>query len=229
MKLLTFAGPPSGGKTAVITKLITHILNENKKVGVVKFDCLSSEDDKIYMGLDIPIKQGLSRELCPDHYFISNIEEVYTWGVDSGFDYLITESAGLCNRCSPHISKIPAICVIDQLSGIGTPVKIGPMLRMADIVVITKSDIVSQAEREVFMRKVQFANPKALICHVNGLNGQGSFELYSQIKLIETEALIEGNSLKFPMPMALCSYCLGETKIGKEYQVGNVRKMEWGN
>ena len=30
---------------------------------------------------------------------------------------LITESAGLCNRCSPHISEIPAVCVIDSLSG----------------------------------------------------------------------------------------------------------------
>ncbi len=227
MKLLTVAGPPSSGKTSVITKLISHIAGSGKKVGVVKFDCLSSEDEKIYKSLGIPVRQGLARELCPDHYFISNIEEVSKWGESEGFDYLITESAGLCNRCSPHIEKIPSICVIDQLSGISTPVKIGPMLRMADIVVITKSDIVSQAEREVFMRKVQFANPKALVCHVNGLNGQGAFELLKHISVMTADPDIANNVLRFPMPMALCSYCLGETKIGSEYQIGNVRKMEW--
>ena len=29
------------------------------------------------------------------------------------------------------------------------------------------------------------------------------------------------------MPAALCSYCLGETRIGGDYQMGNVRKMKW--
>ncbi len=34
--------------------------------------------------------------------------------------------------------------------------KIGPMLKAADIVVITKGDIVSQAEREVFFISSKF-------------------------------------------------------------------------
>ena len=28
------------------------------------------------------------------------------------------------------------------------------------------------------------------------------------------------------MPSALCSYCLGETRIGEEHQMGNVRKID---
>jgi hypothetical protein len=28
------------------------------------------------------------------------------------------------------------------------------------------------------------------------------------------------------MPAALCSYCLGETRIGASFQMGNVRKMD---
>ncbi len=88
------------------------------------------------------------------NYFVSNIEEVTEWGKKEGLDLLITESAGLCNRCSPYIKDIKAICVLDNLSGINTPKKIGPMLKMADIAVITKGDIVSQAEREVFASRV---------------------------------------------------------------------------
>ncbi len=51
------------------------------------------------------------------------------------------------------------------------------MLKSADFVVITKGDIVSQAEREVFAARVTAVNPKAVVMHVNGLNGQGAFEL----------------------------------------------------
>jgi hypothetical protein len=31
------------------------------------------------------------------------------------------------------------------------------------------------------------------------------------------------------MPSAMCSYCLGETRIGEEHQLGNVRKIELGD
>ena len=117
--------------------------------------------------------------------------------------------------------------MIDQLSGVHTPVKIGPMLRMADAVVITKGDIVSQAEREVFEMKVRLANPRAEILHVNGLNGQGAQALAKLMARVGDPAPLKDRKLRFPMPMALCSYCLGETKIGAEYQIGNLRKANW--
>ena len=161
-------------------------------------------------------------------FFASNIEEVVQWGNQNQLDLLITESAGLCNRCSPYLAEIKGVCIIDNLSGINTPKKIGPMLKSADFVVITKGDIVSQAEREVFAARVTAVNPKAVVMHVNGLNGQGAFELstllYDKNQNIQT---LEGMKLRFPMPAALCSYCLGETRIGKQYQLGNVRKMNW--
>ena len=141
---------------------------------------------------------------------------------------LITESAGLCNRCSPYLKDIKAVCVIDNLSGINTPKKIGPMLKLADVVVITKGDIVSQAEREVFASRVQTVNPKAAIIHINGLTGQGTYEFGSLImdKNEEIDTVIE-RKLRFPLPSAVCSYCLGETRIGSSYQLGNIRKINF--
>jgi Ni2+-binding GTPase involved in maturation of urease and hydrogenase len=227
MDLITVSGPPSSGKTAILMKTINNFLSRGIKVGVVKFDCLFTDDDIYFEKLGIPVRKGLSGSLCPDHYFVSNIEEVVQWGIQQKVDLLITESAGLCNRCSPYIKNIKAVCVIDNLSGINTPKKIGPMLKSADIVVITKGDIVSQAEREVYTMKVQSVNPKAIIMHVNGLNGQGAFELstliYDETKNVTT---LEGEKLRYPMPAALCSYCLGETRIGKDHQMGNVRKID---
>jgi len=230
MNLVTFSGPPSSGKTAVILKTIEAIQQRDLKVGVVKFDCLYTDDDELYRKAGIPVKKGLSGSLCPDHYFVSNIEEVVQWGKERDLDLLITESAGLCNRCSPYIKDVKAICVIDNLSGINTPKKIGPMLKTADIVVITKGDIVSQAEREVFASRVSTVNPDAMVMNVNGLTGQGAFEfstlLYDEEDNIDT---VTGKKLRFSMPSAMCSYCLGETRIGEEHQLGNVRKIELGD
>ncbi len=226
MNLITVSGPPSSGKTSIIIKTIDALKQRGLKVGVVKFDCLTTDDDLLYRKNGIEVKKGLSGSLCPDHYFVSNIEEVTQWGIKNGFDILISESAGLCNRCSPYIKEIKAICVIDNLSGINTPKKIGPMLKMADVCVITKGDIVSQAEREVFASKVNIVNPKAAILHINGLTGQGAYELstllYDETNHVDT---LKGRELKYPMPSALCSYCLGETRIGDSYQMGNVKKI----
>lgn len=230
MNLVIFSGPPSSGKTSIILKTIDSMKKRVLKVGVVKFDCLSTDDDILYEKAGIPVKKGLSGALCPDHYFASNIEEVVQWGVKSELDLLVTESAGLCNRCSPYIREIKGVCVIDNLSGINTPKKIGPMLKAADIVVITKGDIVSQAEREVFSSKVNSVNPKATIMHINGLTGQGAYELstllYDEGNQLES---VQGMELRYPMPSALCSYCLGETRIGEAYQMGNVRKIDLGD
>ncbi|MFA6940259.1 MAG: GTP-binding protein [Clostridiaceae bacterium] len=225
MKLITVSGPPSSGKTSVIIKTVEFLISKGMKVGVIKFDCLSSFDNVLYEKIGVPVKVGLSGNLCPDHFFITNIEDCLQWGIETGLDMLISESAGLCNRCSPHIKDVLAVCVIDNLSGVNTPKKIGPMLKYADIVIITKGDIVSQAEREVFAFEVQQVNPKAKIIFVNGITGQGAFLLSKCFEGCNNVDILTDQKLRFTMPSAVCSYCLGQTKIGSDYQSGNVKKM----
>lgn len=230
MRLITVSGPPSSGKTSLILKTIENLKDKGLKVGVVKFDCLYTDDDVLYEKIGVPVLKGLSASVCPDHYFVSNIEEVVKWGLSLELDLLISESAGLCNRCSPYIQDIKAICVIDNLSGINTPKKVGPMLQLADIVVITKGDIVSQAEREIFASRVQRVNPRAIIMNINGLTGQGAYE-FSNLILQNNEEIstVVERKLRFSVPSAVCSYCLGETRIGNNYQMGNIRKIEIGD
>jgi Ni2+-binding GTPase involved in maturation of urease and hydrogenase len=226
MKFITISGPPSSGKTAVLTHVIKALNAIGSSSGVVKFDCLATDDDKLFERLGVPVRVGLSGNMCPDHFFVSNVEECLQWGRDLGLELLFSESAGLCNRCSPHITGVLAVCVIDNLMGVNTPRKIGPMLRYADLVVITRGDIVSQAEREVFAFKVRQANPKAKILQVNGLTGQGTVELSTMFREAMDWDTLEGGKLRFSMPAALCSYCLGETRIGSDFQTGMTKKMK---
>lgn len=227
MRLLTVSGPPSSGKTSVVLALLSVLSERGVRAGVVKFDCLSSADREIYAGRGIPVQVAIAGNLCPDHFFVSAVDEARAWGERHGFDLLVTESAGLCNRCAPHIKGVCAVCVVDALSGIHTPQKIGPMLRYADIVAITKGDIVSQAEREVFAFRVRQTNPAAAAVMVNGITGQGSYELASLVDGYGADGIPADRRLRFPMPAALCSYCLGETQIGKEHQIGNVKTVDF--
>lgn len=227
MQLITVAGPPSSGKTSVILHLIHSLDMPPGSIGVVKFDCLSSFDNLRYREAGIPVHTGFSGKFCPDHFFVSNIEDAVHWGLKSDFKILITESAGLCNRCSPYINGIFSVCVIDNLAGVNTPRKIGPMLKFADVVVVTKGDIVSQAEREVFAFNVKQVNTAAKVLHVNGITGQGAFLLSKYLKQARDILTLRDLKLRFTTPAAVCSYCTGETRVGEPYQMGMMKKMEF--
>lgn len=227
MKLLVVAGPPSSGKTSVILQLIAALGAPRGTAGVVKFDCLTSFDHLRYREAGVPVVTGFSGATCPDHYFVSNIEDTVAWGKKKGMEWLITESAGLCNRCSPYINGVPAICVIDAIAGVNTPRKIGPMLKMADYVIITKGDIVSQAEREVFAFHVRQVNTTARVLFVNGITGQGATALKRYALQAPACDTLREKKLRFTTPSAVCSYCTGERRIGESYQMGMLKKMEF--
>ncbi|MDR3175326.1 MAG: hypothetical protein LBU06_02170 [Desulfovibrio sp.] len=226
MKTLVVAGPPSSGKTAVIMHVVKRLLAEGEKAAAVKFDTRSSLDAETYAArLGIPAIGGISGYLCPDHYFISNMEEAIEWGKEQNASVLFIETAGLCLRCAPHIEGLPAATILDCLGGIQAPEKMGPMLRLADIVVLTKGDLVSQAEREVIRYGVRRVNPDALILPVNGLIGTGTLNLVKALREYRLEPDPEGARLRHDMPAALCSYCTGERRIGRRYQTGSVEKL----
>ncbi len=226
-RMVTVAGPPTSGKTSVLRHVLRHLTRGGWRIGVAKFDCLSTDDAQAFLADGIQAIQGLSGGLCPDHFYAGNLPEVMDWGTRRGFDLLVVESAGLCNRCAPHVRDQLAICVLDHLGGVKLPRKVGPMLRRADVVVLTRGDLVSQAEREVFAIHVKRFAPGALVVPVNGLTGQGSPELAGVVKELARPARsVSDSRLRFSMPQAVCSFCLGETSLDRDHQAGNLRRME---
>lgn len=226
-RLLTVAGPPASGKTSVLRHALRHLKGFEWRIGIAKFDCLSTGDADRFREDGHESIQGLSGSLCPDHFFAGNLPDVLDWASRRRFDLLVTESAGLCNRCSPHVAGQLALCVLDQLGGIDLPSKVGPMLRRADIVIVTRGDLVSQAEREVLAVRIRQAAPKARVIPVNGLTGQGAAELALLVRGMSAPARPpEESRLRFSMPSAVCSFCLGQTSLARDDQIGNLRRME---
>jgi Ni2+-binding GTPase involved in maturation of urease and hydrogenase len=196
------------------------------RVAAVKFDALSTNDDALFEErLSIPSIKGISDYICPDHFYVSNLEEVFAWGRGRGADILVIETAGLCLRCAPHIKGVPAVTVIDNLSGLDAPRKMGPSVWCADVIVVTRGDLVSQAEREVFRRRISELNPGAAVIGINGLTGKGSLFLKRFIESGDEISGLTGMELRYSLPASLCSYCTGETRIGSEYQSGTVVKI----
>lgn len=219
MKLIVAGGPPSVGKTSVLIHTINYLKKKKRTVYVFKLDCLAANDDEQYKRHGIKVIIGLSTYVCPDHYLASNIERIIKFGLKTKTDFLFVESAGLCNRCSPHLKDMLAVTILDMLSGIHAPGKVGPLLKSADVVVLTRGDMISQAEREVFRSRVSRINRKAKIIEINGLTGQNSnllAQIFEHAHDYESSIPLQ---LKFPMPGAVCSFCLGEKRAGETFAI----------
>jgi Ni2+-binding GTPase involved in maturation of urease and hydrogenase len=224
LRYAVFAGTPGSGKTSVLMALTKAIQDKHLRPAIVKIDCLWTEDDKRFLRLGVPVRVALSKDMCPDHFAIYNIGEMVAWANEMNADLLLNETAGLCLRCAPYTDSCLAVCVIDVTTGPNTPLKVGPLLTSADVVMMTKGDMVSQAEREVFRERVLEANPGCRAIEANGLTGKGSAELAEIMAGWEGE--VDMMELRNNPPFSVCTLCAGETRVGKEHHRGLLRRTD---
>ncbi len=104
------------------------------------------------------------------------------------------------------------------------PLKVGPMLSLADMAVVTKIDRVSQAEREVFRARIQDVAPGVLIREVNALHGIGIDPLVEAI--LATDDVSGTLQLRGNPPVGTCTICVGKKEIGWQSHFGVVRALE---
>ena len=55
---------------------------------------MRTSDDERYRRLGIPVAVGLSDYICPDHFYVANLEEVERWAKQQTADVLILEIEG---------------------------------------------------------------------------------------------------------------------------------------
>lgn len=225
MKLIIFAGPPTCGKTTVIRQVIRKMIKMELKPVYLKIDVLyADEDEKLNKEYGIPTKKVYSGELCPDHCNVVVMDQAVKWAQDLNADFLFVETAGLCLRCSPYIENSLGIVVLEATSGMNLPRKIGPMLTLADICVVTKIDLISQAEREVFRYRILESAKNVKVLESNALYGIGIDPIVKDI--------VNSNNLSMPMflrgnpPVGTCTICVGKKEIGAQNHFGVLRTME---
>ncbi len=225
MKLLVIAGPPSAGKTALIKQIVKRF-NDEMRVAFLKIDVVKAfEDIELSKEFKIMTNKIYSGDLCPDHAGVMVLGDAVEWAERNAADLFIVESAGLCLRCSPYLNQGLGIVVLSSISGIHAPEKMGAMVSLADIAVITKIDLVSQAEREVFIQKIKEVHPKIILMETNALQGTSLHRLYS---LINNSAEIEKDKLvlKGNPPLGTCTICVGKKEIGWKHHFGVIKKLD---
>jgi Ni2+-binding GTPase involved in maturation of urease and hydrogenase len=224
MKVIICAGPPTSGKTTVLKQVTKKLVARGAKLAYMKIDVQFANEDEVFSKeFNLPVKKIYSGDLCPDHCNVVVLGDAIRWGLGLGVNMLIVETAGLCLRCSPYIENSLGMVVLEATSGMNLPRKIGPMLSLADLAVVTKIDLVSQAEREVFRAniidsaKVDVVETDAL----RGINIDNIIKRMDNAPEAKEPYMLRGNP-----PVGTCTICVGKKEIGKEAHFGVMRPLD---
>lgn len=225
MKIAICSGPPTTGKTSVLRHSIRKLIDKGERCAFLKIDVqFAEEDEQLAAEFGIPTRKVYSGELCPDHCSVMVLGDAIEWADENDCTILLVETAGLCLRCAPYVDGGLGICVLEATSGMNLPLKVGPMLSLADVTVVTKGDLVSQAEREVFRARIQDVAPMTQIREANALYGIGIDPLVEAI--LETPDAHENLLLRGSPPVGTCTICVGKKEVGWQAHFGVVRALD---
>jgi Ni2+-binding GTPase involved in maturation of urease and hydrogenase len=224
MKLMICAGPPTSGKTTVLKQAARRMLDRGHRLAYLKIDVQFADEDEMFRTeLGIPARKIYSGDLCPDHCSVLVMGDAVKWATAENADSLFVETAGLCLRCAPYIGGALGMVVLEATSGMNLPRKIGAMLSLADLAVVTKIDLVSQAEKEVFRANIMDAAPIDVI-EADALHGIGVDRVVA--RMLRTPDIEGKLMLKGSPPVATCTICAGKRDIGWEHHFGVLRTLD---
>ena len=227
LRLMVVAGPPSAGKTSVIRKMIRHIIDSGGSPAFLKIDVVKAfEDEELKVEFGIPARKVYSGDMCPDHMSIMIITDAMEWAVSQGADVLIVESAGLCLRCTPYFTDSFGICVMSSLSGTHAPLKMAPMIDLSDMCIVTKTDLISQAEKEVFRESIRQVSPDMEIVETNAIQGTGLRYLFRRMDEVRPVPADGSISLRGNPPLGVCTICIGKKDVGWQNHFGVIRRID---
>lgn len=227
LRLMVIAGPPSAGKTAIAKQMIEHLQRTGSSPAFLKIDVVRAfEDEELAREYGIPTRKVYSGDMCPDHMSIMIITDAMRWARSSGADVLIVESAGLCLRCTPYFTNSFGVCVMSSLSGTHAPLKMAPMIDLSDMCIVTKTDLISQAEKEVFRQSIREVHPDMDIVETNAIQGTGLRYLFRRMDEVlpidpGTEISLRGNP-----PLGVCTICIGKKTVGWQNHFGVIRRLD---
>ena len=201
-------------------------LPEDALPAFLKIDVVhATEDVELAEEFGIPVKKVYSGDVCPDHMGILVLDDALNWAKSLSRNTLIIESAGLCLRCTPYTTGSLGIAVISAISGTNSPLKMAPLLALADVAVVTKTDLISQAEKEVFRESIRKVVPSIDIVETNAVQGTGLRYLMRRIDN-HPDMGSEPVVLRGSPPLGVCTICIGKKEIGWKNHFGVIRPLD---
>ena len=150
-RIICFTGPPGVGKSTIIDQVLSILISEGKKVGVILVDPRSPYTGGALLGDRV----RMQRHATNPHVFIRSIscaenpegisrivKDVIKLMAFAGMDYIIVETVGT-GQIAVEVSFICHTSVLVLMPNMGDDIQMmkAGILEVADIFVINKSDI----------------------------------------------------------------------------------------
>ena len=171
--VLNVVSSPGSGKTTLLQKTIER-LGGLARVGVVVGDLETDNAARRLRTPGAPVVQVSTGTLC--HLDAEMVARAVSTIDVRLLDILIIENVG--NLVCPaefDLGEDLRVALLSVTEGEDKPLKYPPMFRNADMVVLTKTDLVPHLDfdRDAALRNIRQVNPKAPIFEVSSRNGDG--------------------------------------------------------
>ena len=176
-------GSPGSGKTTLLEGLIEHFPDDLSALAVLEGDLETSRDADRITGKGVRAQQICTGSVC--HLSAAMVAEVLENFSLSGVRFLFVENVG--NLVCPSKFALGThlnIVAVSIPEGDDKPIKYPVMIRMADLVVLTKTDLLPYFDfnLERCCREIGEINPRATILRTDARSGSGFPELWQAIR-----------------------------------------------
>jgi len=171
--VLNVVSSPGSGKTTLLARTIERLAGK-AKVGVIVGDLETDNDAKRLRVTGAPVVQVSTGTLC--HLDAEMVGEALKNLDARALDVLIIENVG--NLVCPaqfDLGEALRVTMLAVTEGEDKPLKYPPIFRSADVVVVTKTDLVPHLDydREAALANIRRVNPKARIFETSARSGAG--------------------------------------------------------
>ena len=172
--VLNVVSSPGAGKTALLEKTISGLLERGLSVAALVGDLATDNDARRLAVTGAPVRQIETAGNC---HLEADIIERYLEGWDlAALDVLFIENVGnLVCPASYDLGEALRIVLISTTEGEDKPLKYPPMFNSSDAVVITKIDLAEAVEfdRAAALDSVQRVHPGVPVLEVAAKKGIG--------------------------------------------------------
>jgi hydrogenase nickel incorporation protein HypB len=170
---LNVVSSPGAGKTTLLTKTINE-LKGRLRCGVIVGDLATDNDAARLRTTGAPVVPIATGTLC--HLEAAMVAEAMKQMDLRALDLLIIENVGnLVCPASFDLGEAMRVVLHSVTEGEDKPLKYPPMFHSADVVIVTKTDMTVAAgfDRELALKNIRQAAPRAKIFEVSARTGDG--------------------------------------------------------
>jgi hydrogenase nickel incorporation protein HypB len=181
---------PGAGKTELLEVLLTRCRRRGVEVAALTGDLATENDARRLARSGAPVRQVVTDGLC--HLEADLVRDHLAGWLPAGTRLLLVENVGnLVCPASYDLGESLRIVLASVTEGEDKPVKYPTAYRWADIVVLTKTDLVQAVDFDevAFRRSVEDVNPAVPIVRTSARSGEGVDELLERLLALLDEPL----------------------------------------